>query len=373
MSEQNPDAAPAIDYEQLWAISPAPSAVLDGDLRFLAANPAAEQLFDASARSLRRRRLSEICGESSRIASLVAEAARRRQSLTEYGVEIARADDAAITADLRAVRLGEAADVVLLVIHPHSNAAAMGRSLGGQGAARSLTALSAMLAHELKNPLAGISGAAQLLEMTLGDAEAEMLSLIHAEVDRIRALVERVDAFGDSGPLRREPVNLHAVLDQARRSAEAGFGRHIRFRETYDPSLPPTPGEADRLLQAFSNLIKNAAEAAPTQGGEVILRTAYRPGLNISVAGGGREKLPLEVAVIDNGPGVPEALAPHIFDPFVTSKAAGTGLGLAVVAKAIHDHGGVIDYRRRGGRTVFRMLLPVWSDPLEAPASEVTS
>ncbi len=200
--------------------------------------------------------------------------------------------------------------------------------------------------------------------MTLGDGEQEMLQLIQEEVERIRSLVDRMDSFGESGPLERQPVNIHDVLDQARRSASAGFARHVRFREIYDPSLPPVPGDRDQLLQAIANLVKNAAEAVPRQGGEIVLRTAYRPGVKIRVAGGAREQLPLEVSVIDNGPGVPEDLRPFIFDPFVTSKATGSGLGLALVGKIVSEHGGVIECLRQNDRTVFRMLFPVWSERL---------
>ncbi|MEL6317568.1 MAG: histidine kinase dimerization/phospho-acceptor domain-containing protein, partial [Pseudomonadota bacterium] len=212
----------------------------------------------------------------------------------------------------------ETPGAVLVIIQPRSVAAAMNRSLATHGSARTLSGLAAMLAHEIKNPLSGISGAAQLLEMSLGDSEAEMLGLIQDEVDRIRALLDRMDAFGDAGPGERRAVNIHDVLNQARVSAAAGFARHIRFREFYDPSLPALPGDRARLLQALSNLLKNAAEAAPRKGGEIVLRTAFRPGVKMIVSGGGRESLPLEVSVIDNGPGVPESLEPHIFDPFVT-------------------------------------------------------
>ena len=211
------------------------------------------------------------------------------------------------------------------MIQPRSVAAAMNRSIASHGSARSLSGLAAMMAHEIKNPLSGISGAAQLLEMKLGDSESELLRLIHDEVDRIRILLDRMDFFGDSGPTPRRPVNIHDVLNQARSAAAAGFARDLRIKEIYDPSLPPVPGDRVQLLQAVSNLLKNAAEAAPRRGGEVTLRTAFRPGVKIATAGGARESLPLEVSIIDNGPGVPETLRPHIFEPFVTSKTSGSG------------------------------------------------
>lgn len=300
-------------------------------------------------------------GDDSRMADLISQAQRGMLSLSEYGVQLAFTGREPAAHDVQIAPLHDGSEKLLLLIQPRSVAAAMNRSLTSHGASRRLSGLSSMLAHEIKNPLSGISGAAQLLEMTLGDGEQELLQLIQEEVERISSLVDRMDAFGESAPIERRPVNIHDVLDQARRSAAAGFARHIRFREIYDPSLPPVPGDRAQLLQAIANLVKNAAEAAPRQGGEITLRTAYRPGVKIQVAGGSREQLPLEVSVIDNGPGVPEELKPFVFDPFVTSKSNGSGLGLSLVSKIVSEHGGVIECLRQNEKTVFRILFPVWS------------
>lgn len=364
-----PKTAPTVSgpsgYEAIWNALPFPGLVLTPDNRVVMANAAAEHFLGHSVHTLKRMTLDDFCGGGARILDLIAQARRGLLSLSEYGVELQLLDREPMVVDVQAASLFDDAENLLVLIQPRSVATAMDRSLSHHGSARSLSGLSAMMAHEIKNPLAGISGAAQLLEMNLGDEETELLQLVHEEVDRIRALLDRMDAFGDSGPIERKPVNIHDVLNQARRSAEAGYGRHVRFREIYDPSLPPVPADKGQLLQAISNLIKNAAEAAPRASAEVVLRTAFRPGVKIAVAGGGSEGLPLEVAVIDNGPGVPESLRPHLFEPFVTSKSSGSGLGLSLVAKIISDHGGVIEYQRLNERTMFRILLPVWTGPVD--------
>jgi len=236
-------------------------------------------------------------------------------------------------------------------------ASQMDRSLAHRSAARSVTGMAAMLAHEIRNPLAGISGAAQLLSMSLGDDEQELTGLIREETTRIGKLVERVEAFGDLRPTQRNEVNIHDVLDRAKRAAQAGYARHIRFSESYDPSLPPTLGDADQLLQVFQNLLKNAAEACPQVGGTIKLRTGYQPGVKLSVPGRKAEGLPLLISVIDNGGGIPDTLIRDIFDPFVSSKANGSGLGLSLVSKILSDHGGVVEVDSQPGRTEFRIRL----------------
>ena len=222
-----------------------------------------------------------------------------------------------------------------------------------------MTAMAAMLAHEVKNPLSGIRGAAQLLEQDTDAAGRQLTRLICDETDRIVALVDRMEAFSDYRPFDRDAVNIHEVLGRVRQLAQTGFARHIRFVEAYDPSLPPVHGNRDLLVQVFLNIVKNAAEAATSGEGEIVLTSAYRHGLRLAGPGGeGRRHLPLMVAVADNGAGIPEDVQPSLFDPFVTTKRNGTGLGRALVAKVIGDHGGVIEFDSRPGRTVFRVFLP---------------
>jgi two-component system, NtrC family, nitrogen regulation sensor histidine kinase GlnL len=212
----------------------------------------------------------------------------------------------------------------------------------------------------VKNPLSGIRGAAQLLEETASAPDRELTRLICDETDRICALVDRMDVFSDRRPIEREPVNIHEVLERVRKLAVSGFARHVRFLEDYDPSLPPVDGNRDLLIQVFLNLVKNAAEAVPPQGGEIAIATAYRHGVRLAVAGNeSRIQLPLVVTLTDNGEGIPEDLQRHLFDPFVTTKRDGSGLGLALVAKVVGDHGGVIEFESQPRRTVFRVFLPM--------------
>jgi len=254
---------------------------------------------------------------------------------------------------------GDGADFLILTLHERSMAEMMDRHLTHRNAARSVTGMAAMLAHEVKNPLSGIRGAAQLLEQDADPTARELTQLICDETDRIVALVDRMEAFSDHRPLERDAVNIHEVLERVRKAARSGFARHVRIVEVYDPSLPSVHGNFDLLVQAFLNLVKNAAEALSAEG-EITLTTAYRHGLRLTRPGGeGRQHLPLMVAVGDNGSGIPEDLRPHLFDPFVSTKRNGTGLGLALVAKVIGDHGGVIEFESQPRRTVFRVFLPL--------------
>ncbi|MDD2867893.1 ATP-binding protein [Neomegalonema sp.] len=354
-------AAP-LDFEALWQALPQPTMLLDEEDRFRAVNPSAELFFSMSSAVLAGRRLAEFLPAGSRVGVLTAEVRRGALSIAEYDMELHWLDHPPRIVDALAAATPEREGWMILQLHPRAIAGKMDRSLAHRGAARSISGLAAALAHEIRNPLAGISGAAQLLEMGSEPAEAELAQLIQEEARRIRSLVDRMENFTDLRPLTRKAVNLHQVLDLTRRAAEAGFGRGVKFVLDFDPSLPAAPGDSDQLVQVFQNLVKNAAEAAGPSG-TITLKTSYRAGLRLTGRDGrSRESLPLEICVIDDGPGVPEDLAPHVFEPFVTSKGAGVGLGLALVSKIVVDHGGLIECDSRPGRTVFRVLLPVWTE-----------
>ena len=255
----------------------------------------------------------------------------------------------------------EAAGFVLLTLHDASAARALDRQLLFRNAARSVSGMASILAHEVKNPLSGIRGAAQLLEGTVGETDRELAVLIRDEADRIRALVERMEMFNEK-PIERRAVNIHRVLEHVRMLAQRGFASHLRFVEHYDPSLPPVWGNRDQLVQVLLNLVKNAAEAidSVTCNGEITLSTAYRSSVRLAVPGSDqRMHLPLMVTVRDNGPGISDAIRPHLFEPFLTTKVTGTGLGLALAAKIVGDHGGLIEIDSRPGRTDVLLHLPV--------------
>src|SRR5580700_7679267 len=344
----------------LLAALPDPVIAVDraGIVRFV--NPAAEQFFGVSAAALNGSPIADYVLPDSPLFGLVEAVRRTEGSIAEYDVAVAGPRFPARTVSIQGAPAGEGAGFVVLSLHERSMADMMDRQLIHRNAARSITAMAAMLAHEVKNPLSGIRGAAQLLEQDADPAERELTRLICDETDRIVALVDRMEAFSDHRPIARQAVNIHEVLERVRRLAQSGFARHVRFVEEYDPSLPPVHGNFDTLVQVFLNLVKNAAEAVSAADGEIILTTAYRHGLRLAGPGGGqRRHLPLMAAVADNGPGIPEDLRPYLFDPFVSSKRNGTGLGLALVAKVVGDHGGVIEFDSQPRRTVFRVFLPV--------------
>jgi two-component system, NtrC family, nitrogen regulation sensor histidine kinase GlnL len=261
---------------------------------------------------------------------------------------------------LRLSPITESNSLVAVSLIEQSIARNIDRQMSHRSAARSVSALAAMLAHEVKNPLSGIRGAAQLLEHSVSDEERELTSLICEETDRIVALVDRMEAFADGRPIERGPLNIHQVLNHVRRIAENGFGKRVRFVESYDPSLPDVFGDRDQLIQVFLNLVKNACEAPGDGEREIELSTAFRHGLRLALPGQqARINLPLVVSIRDNGSGIPDEMRAHLFDAFVTNKSTGTGLGLALVAKIVNDHGGAIEYDSEPGRTIFRVMLPL--------------
>lgn len=352
---------------------PHPVLLVDGDDAIVQANSAAETFFQASTNVLRRHPLPYFVPFGSPLLSLVEQVRDRAAAVSEYRVDIGTPRNGGErVVDIYASPLLDRPNGVVVVLQERTMADKIDRQLTHRGAARTVTGLAAMLAHEIKNPLSGIRGAAQLLEASVGDEDRSLTRLICDEADRIVKLVDRMDVFSDERPIEREPVNIHAVLDHVRRLASSGFARGIRIGDEYDPSLPPVFGNRDQLVQVFLNLVKNAAEAiGDASDGEIVLTTAFRPGIRLTAPGSPTKvTLPLEFCVRDNGPGVAIDMIPHLFDPFVTTKANGTGLGLALVAKIIGDHGGVIECDSQPRRTIFRVLLPAYTGAASQARSE---
>lgn len=342
-------------------LSPDPAMVVDSEGALIAVNEAAEALFGQGLGLLARGRFSAALPPGSALVSLLNRALEEGVKVRERGVQITLFGLAPFEADGAAAPLGDGSVLLTLTVR-HGLGAERG---GGAEAAglRSIVGLGRMLAHEIKNPLAGIRGAAQLLKSGAKADDAPLAQLIVDETDRVRRLVDRMEAFSDDALPSLSAINIHQVLDRVRALAANGVADGLSLREQYDPSLPPVLGDEDQLIQIFLNLVKNAAEAAHSRGdgrGSIGIFTAYRHGVRVRSSKGQLLRgAPLEVRVVDNGPGVPAHLREHLFQPFVTSKVNGAGLGLALVSKLVAAHGGLLDFDSEPGRTVFRVLLPI--------------
>ncbi len=340
---------------------PNPLFIVDGDNQVTLANGACEDFFQASAPILRKHRLEDLVPFSSPALEAVSKVRDEGGVVNEYAISMGtpRMGGERVV-DVQTTALIDNPGAVLVMVLRQSMARKFDLQLSHQGAARSVSGMAAMLAHEIKNPLSGIRGAAQLLEPGLNEQDRSLARLICDETDRIRNLVDQMEVFSDERPLERQPVNIHVVLDRVKQLVNAMGHEGVHIVEDYDPSLPPVSGNHDQLVQVFLNLVKNAVESMHENGGKLSMTSAFKPGVKLAVPGSAeRVSLPLEVCVHDEGGGVAEELRPHIFDPFITSKAQGKGLGLALVAKIVRDHGGVVECIDRGGGTTFRVLLPL--------------
>ena len=334
-------------------------------------NSAAEPFFGMSRSYLAQSRLTDLLPADNPVFMLMEQVRAQDHTVVEHEVtlESPRLHHDGVT--VQGAPMPEEPGSVVLTFHDFSAVRLLDRQLTFRSAARSVAGMAAILAHEVKNPLSGIRGAAQLLETSVGESDRELAVLIQDEVNRIRDLVDRMDMFSDR-PIERRPVNIHRVLEHVRRLAQQGFAADIRFQEEYDPSLPPVWGNRDQLVQVLLNLVKNAAEAlhahpADAPAPVITLTTGYRPGIWVSTGGGQRVQLPLLVSVRDNGPGIPDNIRPHLFEPFLTTKTTGSGLGLALAGKIVGDHGGVIEVESQPGCTDVLLHLPVVTEDRETP------
>jgi two-component system, NtrC family, nitrogen regulation sensor histidine kinase GlnL len=348
--------------DALWASLPMPAFLIGPEGLTKAANPAAEAFMNTSSRGLVGQPLFDRLAVAAPLEEVFARVREGHAALFINDVDVGTGERAPVLCNLQAAPMVDQPGTILLMIAPREFADRLGRVQGLTKSAKSAIGMAEMLAHEIKNPLAGILGAAQLLAMNLGAEDAELTDLIVAETRRVVGLLQQVEQFGHMQPPNRVAVNIHDVLDRARRSAAVGFAAHMTITEEFDPSLPPVMADANQLTQVFLNLLKNAAEAAANTKGTLRIRSFYDLSLRLRRADGANP-LPVQVEIIDDGPGIPATLLPNIFDPFVSGREAGTGIGLAVVSRIISDHEGWVGVESRPGKTVFRIALPVASTP----------
>jgi len=361
-----------LDFTCLLEALPNPLIALNKQNNIIFANAASENFFQSSFKSLGRKGLKAIIPPTSPLLGLLKDARSRNATFNEYGVVVGGPG----TGGERVVDLQIAPVItpnidqqglIVMQIMTRSMAQKIDQQLTHRSAARTVTGMASMLAHEIKNPLSGIRGAAQLLETSLEDDDLELTELIVTETDRIKDLVNQMEEFSDERPISREPINIHAILSHVRKVAISGFAKNIPIFEKYDPSLPRVYGNRDQLVQVLLNLVKNAAEAIieSAEDGNIVFSTAFRPGVHLSMRGNktssnnDRISLPLEVKITNTGSTIPADILPHMFEPFVSSKPNGKGLGLALTAKIIGDHGGVIDCTSKNNKTEFAILLPM--------------
>jgi two-component system nitrogen regulation sensor histidine kinase GlnL len=346
------------DAQRQMASLPQAIVLLAPGQRIASANPAAEQILGQSLRRLTGRRLTEMLTfEEPRLAERVQDSespvSARDIDVTVHGHGTRRFD----------VTMGPVTDEAgwqVLTLHDSSAAEAMGENSGSgdEGVLRAPE----ILAHEIKNPLAGIRGAAQLLARKVGEKEQALTSLIADEVDRIAKLIDQMQTLSRRTAAPVEPCNLHEVARRASAILDAGGGG-ARIEEEFDPSLPTVMGSPDALVQVLINLLANAREASRDAAKpRVVVRTRFASGLQLHTTTDGEPvRVPIELRVSDNGPGIDPAMRDHIFEPFVTTKKTGQGLGLALVRKLVRDMNGRISHDRdeAAGWTHFRVHLPL--------------
>lgn len=349
----------------IWASLPVPALVIDARGCILDANPAAEEFLNAARRSLIGAPALDRLAVDAPMEEALARVRASHAPLFINDVDVGTGERAPMQCNIQLAPMGDDPDTILALVAPREMAGRLNRGPAARTASRSAIGMAELLAHEIKNPLAGIAGAAQLLSMNLDESDREFTDLIVAETRRVVKLLEQVEQFGNLRKPEPRAVNIHDVLERARRTAQLGFAARMRIVEEYDPSLPAALADADQLTQVVLNLLKNAAAAAGEAGGTIRLRSFYDQALRVRRTDGAGGKVPLQIEVIDDGPGLPEEIAEEIFEPFVSGRENGTGLGLALVSRIMAEHGGWVAAESVPGQTVFRLSLPV--APPETP------
>ena len=361
MQTEMPVPRASIDngYGLLWASLPIATLIVDHGDRIAEINPAAELLFNRSQKNLCGLPLVELFSNDRNVGADLRQVRYRSSPILLDNVRICSGGRRPFVASVHLAPMGDEPQFIVACVRSREIEGKIEPGNRSKSAARSAVGMAEMLSHEIKNPLAGIKGAAQLLSMNLSGEDLELTELIVEETRRILVLLQQVEQFGNTGAASFKALNVHDLLDRAVQLARVGFSGGARFEQKFDPSLPAILGDEDRLLRVFLNLIKNSCEAFDSPGGLVSIKTFYDQFLRVKSTVGINTALPIHVEIADDGPGLSPEISSNAFEPFVSGKRNGTGLGLALVSTILADLGGWISFESRPGRTVFRVSLPV--------------
>ena len=349
--------------KQMMDILPFPVFMLDENDRFLWLNHAAEGFFHSSQAMLVPMQMSELLISDSPFFSLVRRARQSERPVSDKSLRLISPKFGVRNAAIQVTPLPvsenvDERDAVLVTLQEQGLTDKLAAQNTVKSAALSMSKMTSLLAHEVKNPLAGIKGAAQLLETEIPEESRELSSMIVTEADRITALLNRIENLSSDMPVQLKDVNIHEILDHCIRITTASFGRHLDIKCHYDPSLPNIDADPDLLVQCFLNLFKNASEVTDDKG-ILTLTTSYNLSRYLSTSQSFQVHLPLQIEIEDNGSGIPEELQDYIFEPFISGKQSGSGLGLAMVASVVADHGGAISVDTSPAGTCFTVNLPI--------------
>ncbi len=345
--------------ETVWTSLPIAAITVSGEDRIISANPAAESLLNYSASALAGELLAEKLDVDPCLASSLSRARQGLAPVTLLDVVLRLDHRTPMVASVQIAPLSPSENQLLVCLQSREIEGRLGQGMQLRSVAKSAAGMAELLSHEIKNPLAGISSAAQLLAMSLARPDRELTDIIAEEIQRILVVIQQFEQFGSLGTMDLQPLNVHDTLERVSRSASLRLGDGKIIEKDFDPSLPLICADDDKLMRVFSNLLQNAAEAVSERGSTIRIRTYYNANLRTTQPSGEGKPLPVQVEIIDDGPGLPPGLAADIFEPFVTGKANGKGLGLALVSAILSESGGWITAESVPGHTVFRVSLPV--------------
>lgn len=349
-------------YRQLLDSLSTAVVVVDGKLRLQHLNPAAEMLLAVSFARVMDQPMTAFFHESEAAVQALQDAAANSVNYTKRRAQWQLVNGDRLTVDYSVTPLSDTAGLVIEV-QPLDRLLRISREEALLSAQETTRNLVRGMAHEIKNPLGGIRGAAQLLARELPDQELEeYTNIIIDEADRLRNLVDRM--LGPRQPAKLEPLNIHEVLERVAALIKAECSDQIKLMRDYDPSIPDIPCDKEQLIQAVLNIVRNAMqallEAGLTETGCINLRTRIQRQFTI-----GRQHHPLvcRIDIIDNGPGIPDGMLEEIFYPMISGRAEGTGLGLAISQQLIGQHDGLIEAESRPGKTQFSIFIPMQLRP----------